>query len=159
MNIFNFVVNRISTAFHFGSRNRSSSHTNKATFEEIDKSRFESVLSKRGVPAHIIETMFKTLDVNGDGKINGNDFQRILAIHAQRIRNERSTAAQSKPVEDTTPNTSAHQTIKTSVPRSSPVNADMVKEKIAALERQAATYSRDGSPRIYTMNTFVNAQA
>jgi len=53
---------------------------------EIDKNRFMLVLSKKGIPAPVIDVLFRTIDSNGDGKISRNDFLQVLHKYTPKAR-------------------------------------------------------------------------
>ncbi len=126
---------------------------------EIDRGRFEEVFSKRGIPAAAIDTLFKSMDINGDGRVNQADVQRVLQLYGQRqtpnISNtDRNSVKNPEPADNDISreekNRKAQQT---------PLNADTVEKLIDQMEKRAGTYNRFGLRNFSAIGAFVNSLA
>ncbi|MFZ4619631.1 MAG: hypothetical protein ACOYNS_03670 [Bacteroidota bacterium] len=126
---------------------------------EIDRARFEEVFSKRGIPAAAIDTLFKSMDINGDGRVNQADVQRVLHLYGQRHSANVSGAdrntvknpdAADNDVSREEKNRNTHQT---------PLDADTVEKLIEQMEKRAGTYNRFGLRHFSAIGAFVNSFA
>lgn len=160
MNIYNYFVNRISTAFEFSPRKQPSSPPVIDIAVEIDRVRFEAVMTKRGIPPHLIEKLFSSIDINGDGKISGIDFQRLLQRYSSTIKKDETAAAgTAKQTVNETTNTVPTQTAQKQKTEKPAMNSETINDRIANLEKQASTYTKNGTPRMYATSMYINALA
>lgn len=156
MNTFNIFVGQYNNPSNYIPRKQSNSTSDANNSSEIDKARFESVLFRRGVPLQVIETLFKSMDVNGDGKVSKNDFQRVLQMYAQTTQKSdipKVKDSASKVDKTTFSNISPLQ--KNQSPSSSQ-NKSNNEYPIGTLAKQATTYDRNGVIRNSTVSAFVN---
>ncbi len=158
MNIFNLFTSRYTQNQTSNAGVRKQEKNAADASREIDKSRFESVMVKRGIPSHVIETLFKTMDVNGDGKINGNDFQRVLQMHAQSVRQTETSKSktETEPVKKAAVNNAPPPETK-QTPVNPQTNSRQKEYSVPAAAKKIFTYTRNGSPYFYPVSTFVNA--
>ncbi len=158
MKINNLFANRSDSASNFEILKQPINSSDDNKNNEIDRDRFESVMLKRGVPSQLIETLFNTMDVNGDGKISKNDFQRALQMDAQRIPKSDlpdSNNAKFKVHNTALANTSYFQNNRH--PNNPQITSKTIEELITTLEKQAGTYNKSGVPHISVIGAIVNA--
>lgn len=124
---------------------------------EIDRARFEEVFSKRGIPAAAIDTLFKSMDINGDGRVNQADVQRVLHLYGQRhntnVRNDCHSSVQTPQAADN--DISREEKNRRSSPP--PLNAESVEQLMEQLEQRAGTYNRHGMRHYSAVGAFVNS--
>jgi Ca2+-binding EF-hand superfamily protein len=152
-----FTVHFKSTV-NFGTDNQSSNSSFKYSQVEIDKARFESVMRKRGIPYTVIETLFTKIDTNGDGKISAYDFQQVLQKYSQKVR----TSENAEP--SNTRSTIINRTDEsfsqiTIVPVTANTSSRSPEELKRTLQKQTATYYKNGAPRFSSIGTTINTYA
>jgi hypothetical protein len=157
MNIFGLFASRYTQRPNVDARKQPQNADEGNKHVEVDKARFESVLIKRGVPPQVIETLFKTMDVNGDGKINGNDFQRVLQMHAQSVR--QTEPQQSKKETETVKNAAVNNAPPPETEQT-PINPQTTTQRkeyaAAATAKKIFTYNKNGNPHLPPVSTYVN---
>lgn len=126
---------------------------------EIDRARFDEVFSKRGIPSEAIDTLFRSMDINGDGRVSQADVQRVLHLYGQKHEtNVGSTDNRSVKTPQAADNDISREEKNRRTNRS-PLDADSVEKLIEQLEQKASTYNRFGLRHISAIGAFINALA
>lgn len=126
---------------------------------EIDRSRFEEVFTKRGIPAAAIDTLFRSMDINGDGRVSQADVQRVLHLYGQKhdTKTEKTENHSVKTPQAADNDISREE--KNRRTSRTPLDADAVEKLIEQLEQKAGTYNRFGFRHISAIGAFINALA
>ncbi len=157
MNIFSTFVGQFKNTSNSALLKQTGNTSGTKISSEIDKSRFEEVLLRRGVPSNLIEKLFNTIDVNGDGKVNKNDFQRVLQTNAQTIR--------TSDIPETT-NSTRVKTNETTISNIPPIQKktypahtqkpNTIEDRVGTIAKHATTYNKNGVPHISAISAFIN---
>lgn len=124
---------------------------------EIDRARFEEVFAKRGIPAAAIDTLFKSMDINGDGRVNQADVQRVLQLYGQRQTPNVSNAERNSVKNSEAADNDISREEKNRKFQQTPLDSDTVEKLIDQMEKRAGTYNRFGLPHFRAVGAFVNS--
>ncbi|MBP6672267.1 MAG: hypothetical protein KA247_03930 [Bacteroidetes bacterium] len=126
---------------------------------EIDRTRFDEVFAKRGIPASAIDTLFRSMDINGDGRVSQADVQRVLHLYGQK---QEPTVTKTENESVKTPQAADNDISREEKNRkmnSTPLDSDTVEKLIEQLEQKAGTYNRFGLRHISAIGAFINTLA
>lgn len=131
----------------------------KSASAEIGRDRFEEILTKKGLPKDAIDTLFKEMDKNRDGRISPSDMKRVMKMYTERQTSDvpPPDAPAVDPAQQTDNNVAREE--KSSTKPRTAMDPATIKDYIDNLRTSASTYKSDGSASFFATGIFFNALA